>query len=810
MHVYENPIPGQVHIQPVQPQAPPTSEPAIQPQVTITQRTNQAGKKALNSTEILPRRASLGDHKANIEKSSQNAKETTTGVAKKRNSLILVAGGRSIQLAINGDKSIIAPIRSQIAVKIPNDAALKLTSWFVKHDKALRKANESRIPYSQQDIAPALERFEKEFHCSWHEMKHGCSEKDSKFLQIINDLRACYLEEVFDSLRSDFPNLTIDDFGSSKLTSDRDFALGGFGADRQTMNTMIDKHFNAKFEAIWKAPSAIIFDSNAYTTQHVMTAADPQIEESRSHLQHEGSLLMKLRNGTTESWENFKSATLAQISDPKLQKQQSMEFDKIEKRNKELELRLNQEILKLALGGSHHVAVKESIGKYVNTPIHLLPENAINDINAAAKAIKASDPHIEVQGSNNLYEGIKTGYGVLEKERLDLFSALKDLGKLTTEAKPIEFAETFNATTESFIKKLNKEMEKLEARLGSETEPGTLSGIKNQMQDLKNHIDYLKNTMIQKGDENGVMRAFKDRTSLEQAEKGLQEKRIELEGHAVHLKKLEKSLAELTSKTGPGGSSNDLTKIENSIAKLKTHYGAKSLSELSSKIGEEIGKVSSLLNGIREKRSNLEEEHGSFWDQAGAIGVEGDRLLIDMQRSHLEGMCFAQEAHVSEGAIGFVVFNLQAGKTDIRSLEQYTQAFIEISGYCSGHQSKMTTPHGSMVEASKYAERLGAAIDHINERAAALKIPSPPLGESTQLIAFFKKIAHLRGKGISEENMRSAVENNAREMGLIAPEGHFDQEALKKVNQQIDHMTGTLEAWLKTNAGNQRNAYYSK
>lgn len=818
---------GKVYIQPSEPQTVPHAAPTAQPQVApIDQRTHEAGTKTLNPNEPSAEPHSLKEHTAVVEPPAPNAEkipvslETAvpgTAPPVKRRSIINVTispGGRtSIELADAGatGKTISAPIRSQIDVKVPNDAVIKLTRWFVQHDRTLRETNGSRIAYKQTEIAPALKRFEKDFQCSWHAMKHGCtgSEEDKKFLQIVNDLRASYLEEIFAGLKADFPNLTIDDFGSSKLTSDRDFALGGFGADRQTMNTTIDKQFNARFEAIWKAPSAIVFDSNAYTTQHVMKATDPHMEASRSDLQHEGSLLMKLRNGTPESWENFKSTTLAKITDPARQARQTREFGKVEKENAELRLQLNKEIVKIAIEGSHHAALKESIGKYLNTPLDLLPDTVVLDLNKAATAIKSHDPLIEVQASNNLYEGIKTGYGVLEKERLDLFSALRSLDELSSEDNPTEFAQTFNATTKSFIGKFTKELTTLENKLKTEKDPKVSKDLQNQIDDLKNQIGQLENTLIPKEDETGVMQAYKDRSTLGQAEKNLHEKRIELEGHVTHFKRLQKKSAELTSSTGSGGTLADLTKVETAISALKKQYGAKTLEELSSKMNQEIGKVEAELNEVQKKSEQLSNEHGAFWDQVGAIGVEGDRLLIDMQRSHLQGMCFAQEAHVSEGAIGFVVFNIQAGKTDVRTIEQYTQAFIEVSGYCSGHQAKAATPHGRMVEVSKYAERLGVAMEHIQERAESLKIPPPPLEDVSRLLAFFKKIAPLRGTGKSESDVRGPVEESAREMGLISRDGAFDQKAVSRINEQIDGLAGTLEAWVKENANNQRNAYYS-
>lgn len=789
-----------------------TASAPVQPAVApITDRTSEAAAHALPHDEIppAPRRNSLAEHTATIENPPADAPkiEVPVGPPTKRRSLIVThtKGRNTIQMAI-GDKQIVAPIRSQLAVKVPADASLKLSSWFVKNDRKLQKLNNKRMSYTLKDIAPALKRFEEEFRCNWHLMKHGCTEADNKFLQIINDLRSTYLQEIFDNLRKDFPTLTMNDFGSDKLTSDRDFALGGFGADRQTMNTMIDKKFNAMFEAIWKAPSAIVFDSNAYTTQHVMKATDPFMEERRSQLQHEGSLLMKLRNGTPESWNQFKSATLSRIRDPALNKMQVMEFEKVEKANKELQLKLNQEILKLALSGSHHLSLRETLGKYVNTPFEQLSESAINDINAAAEAIKTHDPHIEVQASNHLYEAIKTSYGDLEKDRLQVFSSIVELNKLSLEGNASGFATAFNAQTDRFIEKLTSQLKGLESRISNESDPSITASLKNQMIELQNHILQLENAKIDKGDEQRVMQAFRERSALEQAEKGIQEKRIALEGDFAQFTRLQKKRIDLTDN---GGNITDIGKVEKGLTELKKQYGAANLEELGAKLNNEIRGAEIELAGIRRNQSTAAERHGSFWSQAGIIGTEGDRLLIDMQQSHLKGMCFAQEAHVSEGAIGFVVFNVQAGKTDIRTIEQYTQAFVEVSGYCSGHQLKESTPHGRVVEASKYAVRLGMAIEHIQERAETLRIPPPELENAKRLIGFFKEVSDLRGSRKSEDDIREAVRAAAQKMGLIAENAVFDQEALSSVNAQIDAMTGTIEAWLKVAVGRQRNAYFN-
>lgn len=710
-----------------------------------------------------------------------------------------VPGRRSLTLPTAKGEVIIS-IREKSMATIPSDANTKLDGWLTKNGNELseKEVKGERVAYDKSQIPAALKEFEEKYHCSWHEMKHLCTDKQT--MQIINDLRSVYLEETFTTLRSEFPHLkSIADFGSSKLTSDRDFAFA-VGAGHQTKESIIVARFNQLFEETWKAPSATVFDSNAYTMQYVVSAADPKMEERRSNLQNHGSMLMKMRNATPEDWKAFKTGTLSQISDPKVRESKAAEFEKVEKQNQELRLLLDKEILKIA-----------SKNPSSTTPLpdtRLLSDSAIH---SAAETLKALDPHIEIQASNALHEKIKTSYHNLERQRVDIFSTLEKLDQHSHAGNADEFAIAFNAKTNNLIIQLKMS-------LANETDTTTRAN-------LSSFIKQLENSRIEKGEAEPTMQAFKERTDLDKEEKTLQKERRDLEKFATRYEQVSSQLEQLKSQATKGSFSP--TELKNMQLQMDKHnaelHSIKDHLKLGT--GEDLGKAltsqitlvdkklhgdpSSGIKGLAAQREDLALKHGEFWDRAGRLGLEGDRILIDMQRSNVLGMCFAQEAHVSEGAFAFVVLNLQAGMSDVRTLNQYGQAFREIGGFYSGHQVHQSTAHAKVTEASKYADRLLVTSKVINDRAKALGLTPPPLGEkAAELESFFKKVSVLRGTGKTDEALQASVEAAAKSSKLIGPEEPFNQKVLDRINGQMESMAANLESWLSQLPEKQLNAYY--
>lgn len=685
-----------------------------------------------------------------------------------------------------GQETILLPLAERRAVQLPREAQDKLNLWLDRNEAAQAVSNPGRISYSREQIIGALRTFEQEYECSWHTMKHRCTDK--QILQIINDLRSAYLEEIFSTLKTEFPTLKkISDFGSSKLTSDRDFAFE-VGSDQQAKEAEVVSRFNDLFEHIWNMPSSVVFDSNAYTMQYTLSANDPDIENKRSQMQGEGSLLMKLRTSTPKSWEIFKSETLKRITRTTLREAKLAEFTRVEIQNANLHSLLNKEILKLEMART---------GTDLN--ISKLSES---EIAKAAAAIKENNPHLEIQASNALHEYLKTSYHSIEKHRNALFSTLRNLEESSFANLTTEFTTTFNSQTNRLIMQLKQSLDK-------EKNPMART-------QLQARIAHLENSRIEAGEEKDVMTAFKNRTRSEKAIKETHQQLVLLQSQKKQFQQLTSQLDVLTTKLAHSRTAGDatthqqaITKVQEELNKLKASLGAKVNSEVTHLIDAKLAELTPKLRFLKEENEKLADELGEHWDKAGVLGIESDRMLMQMQQLNLKGMCFAQEAHVSEGAFAFVVLNIQAGRSEVRTPNQYVQAFREISGYYSGHQVHQSTPHGKMVESSKYADRLIKTLELVKERAGILGLPGPKLEDVTKMERFFTGIAPLRGTGKSDTELFGLVEREARASGLIEARIRFDEAVVDKINEKVENLSASLEEWLISLPEKNRNAYYA-
>lgn len=664
-------------------------------------------------------------------------------------------------------------------VTIPHDGKLKLMEWLSKHQSE-HATTKGRVQYQPEDVEKAFQEFEEKYHCSWAEMKHHCT--NDATLQIINDLRASYLEEMFDELREEFKGdlKKISDFGSSKLTSDRDFSFS-VGADRQTKEAKIVARFNERFEKVWNAPSATVFDSNAYTMQYVLAATDPQMEEKRSQKQQMGSLLMKMRTASPEGYQAFKEECLNRLGSGQVCEKKAQEFENVERLNDKLNVLLQQQIVRMELG-DNNAAVSHLLTR--------LPEDLIGsekvELSLLVDALKEKDPQIEIKASNALHDHFKAHYEKLEERKLTLFNTNEHLA-LSDDAG--QFLSQFNDQLDQLIKDAKTDEEK------------------SKFQGLK-----LGNEEAME-----VMDIFKERAQFEKLEMQTNGDRRSLEGVFIQTTAKLNRIQELQTEINQGGKSSDLKalntqleQLQNDVKVLTKEYGARSSQDLIEKMQMKMTTLDKEITDLSNKKKQLQQLHGEYWDLCGAFKQEEDRLLIEMQDLNIQGMCFAQEAHVSEGAFGFVVLNIQAGVSDVRTPSQYVQAFREISGFYSGHQLHEKTPQGRMVEGSKYAERLMVAIDKVKERSKALNVPLPQLNESklSQLGKFFKKIAPLRGKGLSQEKLQEAVNKSAKDVKLNGENEAFSNATVDQINREVESISATLEAWISTLPVNKQNAYY--
>lgn len=691
---------------------------------------------------------------------------------------------RKISIKTTKDGEITLTIPPKKITNIPHDAGTKLEAWLNKHEKE-NGSIPTRIPYDQNEIAKAHHEFQNKYECSWALMKANC--KDPKTLQIVNDTRAAYLEEVFGELREEFPKLNkINDFGSSKLTSDRDFAFS-VGEGQQSVEGTVVKRFNELFEARWGAPSAIVFDSNAYTMQYLLTARDPAFETERSQLQQEGSLLMYLRTAPKEDWENFKASVLKNCSDPEIREKKAEEFDRVEKQEAQLKDLFYKEIVRLGSTSSSEQDLE-----------HISRE----DLQSAAQTIIEHNPGIEVKANNSLHEKLKLSYQNLETQRANLVDSLIHMEKAATAGDPKIFAEEFNSAIDQQIESLNQQIQKAADPLVKMT--------------LESTAENLKNSKVTNTNERPVMDAYNARSGVEKREMELHTERSYLEGQVIRLPQLLAGIKDLeTKRTKTSNTSEDLSSINKQlnqkkleVENLKNKYGIKDLEhpkELQDKMKELDGK----LDTVQVQKEKLSSMHGEAWDIAGRLGNEADRQLVSLQRADLLAMAFANEAHFSHGAFAVVVLNMQSGAADIRTPNQYLQAFREVNGFYSGHQLHQHTPREMIIEGSKYAERLMVINKTLQVRAKALNVKPPEVDAGiTKLEGFFKSIAPLRGGAKGKTEIDAIVDQAAKENGFIEKTAAFDDSSLAQINAQMLNLGVTLELWKEGLPEKLQNAYY--
>jgi hypothetical protein len=691
--------------------------------------------------------------------------------------------------------------------RLPPDSQKQITNWLQSPETWINKQESgdlerrrqarlaARISYEESDIPKALEDFEHIYKCHWTRMKESEPPASQKMLQIINDFRSANLGKHIATLRKTHPKIKdIRDFGSHKLTSDRDLAIEVSSGD-QTEEAHSVSAFNEEFEKEWGSPSSDVFDANVYTMQYLMNASNPQLEEKRLSLQQEASLLRKFRVSDATSWSHFKEMTLARILDPNIRKMKELTFHAIEEKSKELDFLLNREIIKEALcvtvPSERHAEEEpsrnvESILAVIDTPTH---EREVGYDFAAL--IKADDPNSEILAGHKLHEEYKTSYHELEEQRMELSSAISKLHNLQ---QADDFLVEFNIQIHRLIEYLKKE-------IAQAKNAHLLDQLKNQLAELT-HSQIPLNASLELKTQ--LMMAFKTRGSIDNEIR-------ELKSHVGELDRLQNLLMKLVHNhdglESHSSQEGDIIKIMSFI----TEAGQHEIVVLAKKLGISLqGNVLTLLNMIQDKKEVLrkslkemkllkipqtEKEYGELWDIAGRLGLEADRMLLKMQEANLTGMQFAHEAHASEGAVAVVVFDMQAGSTEVRTLNQYMQSMREISGYYSSHQAHQEMAHKKILEASKYGDRIITVSKMMMERVLALGIRPPSLSrELDKLETFFKTLVPLRGMGQKAEELQAAVREAAAKAGFSAFLSL--NELVDKINEQAEELVATCEAWI--------------
>lgn len=300
--------------------------------------------------------------------------------------------------------------------------------------------------------------------------------------------------------------------------------------------------------------------------------------------------------------------------------------------------------------------------------------------------------------------------------------------------------------------------------------------------------------LIKPENQDKAMKAFQDRMKFESRQRDLERQMKMIESIPNQLRHIDFQLNVVGAKMEESNQNREeFGKLVKELGHLKKRREA---------IEDFLGNQS-----VIEKRAEIEEAQnkllkeqskGPFWDNAGLLGIECDRMLVNMQRENLRGMYFAPEAHLSEGAFGAVVLDMQKLEYDVRTPNQLMQAFREVHGFYTAHQTGENN-QTKMANAAKYAIRLNTIINALKERCRILGISLPEVSVMTDINAFFSGIAGSREKS---ENERT------KEVNTLA-EKYFEKEnVLEDLNTRMENIAVTLEAWISTLDSKDKNAYY--
>lgn len=721
-------------------------------------------------------------------------KEGKTTISSGRSSLTrTVSGGqhvREVSVRFQWDKTLKLPLSPiPTAVRLPENSEQQIRDWKnnretwinkpeidVDKEKKRQDKLKERVGYEDKDILPALNKFRDDYHCHWHEMVKAVPGVDSKVLQIINDFRALevakHLEVVkLKCAQLGFPIKDIKDFGSTKPTSDKDFSIE-IGSGNQTEEAKAVRFFNEEFEKALGCSSASMFDTNVYTSQYLLTATDPKREKDRILMQTQASLWMMLRTSGTDSWNEFKSATLEKLPTEELQKVQRGLFEQVEKENKKLEFLLSQEIARRALSkDAVPEETREAIEKILTKDFTEAYPGEIQALKDLAETIKESHADSKIQASNSLHEKFKSGFALMENKRKKILKDLQDLSQC--------------ANGPAFVTKYNASIDRLRKDLGSPEEWTRLSEAKIP-------------PSLSPQEPADLFKAFKAKEKYNSDLRKLNEKNTGLETLYTLVDELNKLKNKDTSQF-------DEKEIEfEKISELK-----KEIYELCKKYDVNFNShefsIASLKDMLRKARQDIQQHIEGFSILQNTFGKklilisfldnESDDLLIKMQKENITGMQCAQEAHVGEGAQSTVIRAIQAKEKTVRSLAQYTGALHEISGFLTDHQLHESDFSSKIIEGStKYADRLNIVSHFLLVKADILGLPPPALKDLEALSAFFSKLVPIRGTGKSPEELVEAI-RVAANLESVKFDYKDEKDLLEKLNSMILSLVSTWTAW---------------
>jgi len=588
------------------------------------------------------------------------------------------------------------------------------------------------------------------------------------------------------------------------------------------------------------APWAAFLDSNFYPRHFTARADHADFESTRGNLQHQFSLLMMAKTDPKswsafteqlhESFEIRKQNLKEQISNTPsteerdalnqelkrtLTQQEKVDTDIlwVNKNHTEQTNRVNLKIVQLSLADAHK---STGLGQYSSINFNDLDEDDITTLAEAAQKIITEDPHVEILASDLLSVEFATSYEEIENQHHALFFELLHLDEIV-ERKPRtlqQHMDQVKAFTVAYNDTIERMIKHLKNRLSTETNEAVREVLEDHIQDLKG--DPSKGISSKKLDFTTdptkniqIMETFKERRRLEKRERSLDEAKKVLETVLLPLNILNSKISD------KNNSPQQIQLLESERKslyadihrKLERNFRNDPVSnDLKNHVEALHSNISTELETTKQNIS--QRQANALWDKMGCISLEKDRLFIEMQQAHLVSTAFSREAHIAEGAYGYVVENLQAKSKEVRSLNQLVQAFFEISAFNFAHGSHLPTPATKLIETSKYVDRLMTCIEEMNARAKALGVSAPPVDQNNvkNLKAFFKEILNSRGDA-SKDN---AQKTSDAETSAKASFGKaLDQPLVDEINNQVLSMQVALKMWYEALPSDKMNAFYA-
>lgn len=697
-------------------------------------------------------------------------------------------------------------------------------AWLSDAHAAEKRAGEKeRIPYESLDVSidiePAITRFEREFNCSWSLLKQAfqSGRVTLKEMQIIQDLRAAYNMYILQRLKAHFEDqglvFTAIDSGSPKLGSDTDLGLDvqakGASLDELTSQTKQAEaiiQFNRHYERIWNHPSALIFDTNAYSKQSVRPIHDPVFNQESSIFQAQASLVMRMKLAP-DTWNRYVEDVLNKISHKHFFQKSSRELaekerelEEVAAQHQHLENALLVKMIEVAFVPKDPTPLETTRWqRFISELSATIDTPATQEtVRTLVNEIKKESPDVEIWASNLLHEDTERRCALLEETRTQLLQFLNDMNEGDVRGKGTKYNE--------LVQKLTGDIHMQE---GHQRDAAVQAAHLRNLQIL--HHKQFQDKELTEELESKLVQCFRDLAAL-------QEKKRKVEKVFNSLAACRNLVEKAKLKKDEPETHGNLLEIKTRLSKLHTDL----LREIHDLNGDPAINIhhrqyKRAYKTVKRSLEKLTNQIDNLYlspvgERVHAIYEMADNILLDVQKSTAIGQYYSQQGMMTLGAYAFVVNNLQQNATDVRSISQYCQALNELLAYYENHQKELRSPFEKLVEASKFGERSLLALEELHLKCKLLKIAEPDFsadlahlpGYFTEkklhlLQRFFNEILVIRkDKAMSPTKKQERLNAALAILGQHPDKEGFRERTLDMINTTMRALATTVEAWRST------------